>query len=87
MNRPDSKFHHGDEVMVFTPGGGYEARGRVVGVHVSTPTRYDVMPRGQVSLRHAKLGVPESQVAALTAPYLAYERRPEAGPRHVRDEA
>jgi transposase InsO family protein len=87
MTAPDNLRNHGDEVMVFDAKRTYEYRGRIVGVHRAATPFYDILPRGKVSLRDAMLGIPESRLRSVAAPYLAYERKPDPTPKHVLDDA
>lgn len=82
----DSKFQHGQEVIVLDRKGEYECRGKVVGIHRCNPAIYDIQPARQESLAKRLCGVPEAQLRPVGKPVLAYERR-EAQPKHIMDEA
>jgi len=82
----DSKFHYGQEVMVFDRKGKYVSRGKVMGIHRCNPTVYDIQPAREESLAKRLCGMSETQLRPVGKPVLAYERR-ENSPMHIMDEA
>jgi hypothetical protein len=82
----DTKFTHGQEVIVLDRHGQYEFRGRVMGIHRCNPTMYDIQPNREESLARRMCGLPENQLRPVGRPVLAYERR-ETNPKHIMDEA
>ena len=87
MSAPHQRLLSGQEVILLGEDGGYESRGTVVGVHHTSPYRYDVLPRGERSLSKILKDVPVSRLRAVGKPLLAYERGPLPEPKHVLDEA
>ncbi len=83
----ESKFSHGQEVVVFDRKGEYEGRGKVVGIAMTRDgMRYDVQPDRAESLARRICGIPEAQLRRASKPVLAYDRR-EVNPQHIKDEA
>ena len=81
------QWNIGDEVLVFDGQGNYELRGRIVGRYAGGVNLYDVQPNRAESLSKRLCGIPASRLRTVAKPFLAYERKPDAEPRHILDEA
>ena len=79
-------FTHGQDVAVYSAKGVYEHRGRIQSVHQTNPWHYDVMPKGEKSLKAIKTSIPHEQLRPVGKPILAYEKQ-ECAPKHIFDEA
>lgn len=55
-------LHHGDLVSVYDYNGRFELRGKIVGVHRTSPAFYDVMPLSEYSLKSRINGICASRV-------------------------
>ena len=86
------RFNIGDPVVVLDGRGEYELRGSIAGRYaagVNHPGEnvYDIQPGRAESLSKRMCGVPEAQLRYVGKPILAYERKPEPGPRMILDES
>ena len=77
----------GHEVVVLNQAGEYLCRGHVVGRYAGGERLYDIQPLRTRHLGERLLCIPQGRLRSVGKPVLAYERKPEAEPRHVRDEA
>lgn len=82
------RWNIGSEVVVLNERGEYVMRGKVAGRYDAGRyfigvRLYDICPNGTGAKRlHA---IPETQLRAVGKPILAYERKPDTSPRHIKD--
>lgn len=81
------QWNIGDEVMVLDTAGNYELRGRIVGRYACGVNLFDIQPNRAESLCKRLCGMPSTRLRTVSKPILAYERKPETGPRHILDDA